>query len=79
MLRNQVRVAQFSAVNLSFELLNVLAVGNGQCNGVYFKLINPCLGITNKRVNSYQFIISLSCSYISGQLCAILGELVCTF
>jgi hypothetical protein len=38
-----------------------------------------CLGITNKCINSYQFIISLSCSYMSRQLCTILRELVCTF
>jgi hypothetical protein len=38
-----------------------------------------CLGITNKCVSSYQFIISLSCSYMFRQLCAILRELVCTF
>jgi hypothetical protein len=39
----------------------------------------PCLGITNKCTNSYQFIISLSCSYMFWQRCAILRELVCTF
>jgi hypothetical protein len=39
----------------------------------------PCLGITNKCINSYQFIISLCCSYMFRQLCAILSELVCTF
>jgi hypothetical protein len=37
------------------------------------------LGITNKCINSYQFIISLSCSYMFRQLCAILKEIVCTF
>jgi hypothetical protein len=34
-----------------------------------------CLGITNKRINSYQFIISLSCYHMFRQLCAILREL----
>jgi hypothetical protein len=38
-----------------------------------------CVGITNKCINSYQFIISLSCSYMFWQLCAILRELVCNF
>jgi hypothetical protein len=38
-----------------------------------------CLGITNKYINSYQFIISLCCCYVFRQLCAILRELVCTF
>jgi hypothetical protein len=32
-----------------------------------------------KCINSYQFIISLSCSYMFRQLCAIIRELVCTF
>jgi hypothetical protein len=35
--------------------------------------------ITNKCLNSYQFIVSLCCSYMFRQLCAILRELVCTF
>jgi hypothetical protein len=39
----------------------------------------PRLWITNKCINFYQFIISLSCSYMFGQLCAIPGEIVCTF
>jgi hypothetical protein len=34
---------------------------------------------SQKCINSYQFIISLSCSYMFRQLCAILRELVCTF
>jgi hypothetical protein len=34
------------------------------------------LGITKKCINSYQFIISLSCFYVFRQLCAILTELV---
>jgi hypothetical protein len=38
-----------------------------------------CLGITNKCISSYQFLISLSCCYIFRQPCAILGELVRTF
>jgi hypothetical protein len=38
-----------------------------------------CLGTTNKCINSYQFIISFSCSYMFRQLCDILRELVCTF
>jgi hypothetical protein len=38
-----------------------------------------CLRITNNCINSYQFIISLSCSYMFRQLCAILRELVCTY
>jgi hypothetical protein len=37
-----------------------------------------CLGITNKCINSYQFVISLSCYYMFWQLCAVLRELVCT-
>jgi hypothetical protein len=40
--------------------------------------VGLCLGITNKRINSYQIIISLCCSYTFRQLCAILRELVCT-
>jgi hypothetical protein len=43
---------------------------------VHFAL---CLGITNKHINSYQFIISLSCSYMFRQLCAIIRELVCAY
>jgi hypothetical protein len=38
-----------------------------------------CLGITDKCINSYQFIISFSCSCLFLQLCAILRKLVCTF
>jgi hypothetical protein len=37
------------------------------------------LGITNKCINSDQFIISLCCSYMFRQLGDILRELVCTF
>jgi hypothetical protein len=46
-----------------------------------FRTVNfvLCLGITNKCIISYQFIISFSCSYMFRQLCAILGELVYTF
>jgi hypothetical protein len=43
------------------------------------KRVILCLETTNKCMNSYQFIISLSCSYMFRQLCAILSELVCTF
>jgi hypothetical protein len=43
------------------------------------KITKECLEITNKYISSYQFIISLSCSYMFRQLCAILKELVCTF
>jgi hypothetical protein len=35
-----------------------------------------CLGITNKCINSYQFIVSLCCSYMFRQLYAILRELI---
>jgi hypothetical protein len=47
----------------------------------YFRTMHfvLCLGITNKCFNSYQFIISLSCSYMYRHLCAILRELICTF
>jgi uncharacterized membrane protein len=37
------------------------------------------LGITNKRINSYQLIISLFCSYMFQKLCVILRELVGSF
>jgi len=40
MLRNRVRLAQFSAVNFLFGLLKAFAVGNRQCSGFYFKPIN---------------------------------------
>jgi hypothetical protein len=38
-----------------------------------------CLKVTHKCISSYQFIVSLSCSYMFRQLCTILRELVCTF
>jgi hypothetical protein len=38
-----------------------------------------CLEITIKCINSYQFIISISCFYMFRQLCAILREIVCAF
>jgi hypothetical protein len=51
------------------------------CIYFYFRTLHfvLCLGITNKCINSYLFIILLSCSYMFRQVCAILRELVCTF
>jgi hypothetical protein len=42
------------------------------------KFLFHCLGITNKCISSYQFNISLSCSYMFRHLCSIRRELVCT-
>jgi hypothetical protein len=43
---------------------------------IYFHTMHfvPWLGITNKCINSYQFIISLCCCYMFQQLCATLRD-----
>jgi hypothetical protein len=65
------------ATSHHFQLISYkLSFYNFKFRAVNFVLY---LGITNKYINSYQFIILLSRSYMFRQLCAIFRELVCTF